>query len=129
MAVKKICAKSGCNRLVDIGHKYCDSHKQQEQKDRAERNRYYDENLRDERSTAFYHSREWQMVRAVAWSRDNGLCQDCLEMKIIKVGDVVDHIVPIRVDWSLKLELSNLRVLCHACHNAKSAEDKKKYGG
>ncbi|MEC2504384.1 HNH endonuclease, partial [Bacillus cereus] len=45
---------------------------------------------------------------------------------IIKIGDVVDHIIPIRVDWSKRLEPSNLQTLCHACHNKKTKEDEKK---
>ncbi|PFK07818.1 HNH endonuclease, partial [Bacillus cereus] len=39
---------------------------------------------------------------------------------------VVDHIIPIRVDWSKRLEPMNLQTLCHACHNKNTKEDEKK---
>ena len=50
----------------------------------------------------------------------------CRSKDIIKIGDVVDHIIPIRVDWSKRLEPTNLQTLCHACHNKKTKEDEKK---
>jgi 5-methylcytosine-specific restriction enzyme A len=108
--------------------RYCVHHRKKEQQDRAERQRYYDEHIRDQKAREFYKSKEWQRVRQAALMRDNYLCQDCLKEKRITPADVVDHIVPIKVDWSLRLSLSNLRSLCHAHHNKKTAEDKKKYG-
>jgi hypothetical protein len=32
MALKKFCARSGCNAICDAGHKYCDKHKQSDEK-------------------------------------------------------------------------------------------------
>lgn len=60
--------------------------------------------------------------------RDKGLCLHCKDNRKIKVADMVDHIIPIKVDPSLKLKLENLQSLCNPCHNRKTAEDKKKYG-
>ena len=65
-------------------------------------------------------------MRELIYRRDHGLCVQCRSKDIIKIGDVVDHIVPIRVDWSKRLEPSNLQTLCHACHNKKTKEDEKK---
>ncbi|PFA33091.1 HNH endonuclease [Bacillus cereus] len=45
---------------------------------------------------------------------------------IIKIGDVVDHIIPLLVDWLRRLDPANLQTLCHACHNKKTKEDEKK---
>ncbi|MFI8712022.1 HNH endonuclease [Brevibacillus brevis] len=47
----------------------------------------------------------------------------------ITQADVVDHIKPIGSYWDLRLRLDNLRSLCHAHHNKKTADDKRKYGG
>ena len=47
-------------------------------------------------------------------------------MDIIKIGDVVDHIIPIRMDWSKRLEPTNLQTLCHACHNKKTKKMRRK---
>ncbi|WP_438800582.1 HNH endonuclease [Bacillus cereus] len=60
--------------------------------------------------------------------RDKGLCLHCKNNRKITVADMVDHIIPIKVDPSLKLKLENLQSLCNPCHNRKTAEDKKKYG-
>lgn len=43
-------------------------------------------------------------------------------------ADVVDHIVPIEHDWSLRLDVKNLQPICHACHARKTADDEKQYG-
>ncbi|MCU6709413.1 HNH endonuclease [Paenibacillus sp. J5C_2022] len=59
--------------------------------------------------------------------RDNYLCQNCLDVKRFVNADVVDHTLPISLRWDLRLTLNNLRSLCHACHNAKTAEDKRRY--
>jgi 5-methylcytosine-specific restriction protein A len=124
MALKKICSKQDCNTLIDVGHSRCDKHTIQQ--DKVDRDKQYDKHQRDEKSTQFYNSSSWKRVREVAYSRDNGLCLDCLAEKRIKSGDVVDHMISIKEDWSLRLTLSNLRTLCHRHHNVKTAMDKKK---
>jgi 5-methylcytosine-specific restriction protein A len=43
-------------------------------------------------------------------------------------ADVVDHIIPIEVDWSKRLDKSNLQPLCHSCHAKKTADDVREYG-
>ncbi|MRB19217.1 HNH endonuclease, partial [Bacillus thuringiensis] len=52
----------------------------------------------------------------------------CKNNRKLKVADMVDHIIPLKVDPSLKLKLENLQSLCNPCHNRKTAEDKKRYG-
>ncbi|MED1953783.1 HNH endonuclease signature motif containing protein [Brevibacillus centrosporus] len=127
MAIRKICNKSGCPALIDVGQRYCDKHKQQEQLDKRERNKYYDTYQRDQRSKDFYNSKEWVSLKTVALIRDNYLCVDCLEFdKCFTPADVVDHMKPIKLFWELRLVLSNLRSLCHSHHNQKTAEDKRK---
>lgn len=122
----KPCNKIGCTNLTR--ERYCRVHIDQEYRDMKERYRYYDEHIRDQKSREFYHSKEWQRIRQVALTRDHYLCQHCLRENRITPADVVDHIVPVRVDWSKRLSLDNLQSLCHACHNKKTAEDKRKYG-
>ena len=64
-------------------------------------------------------------MRELIYRRDHGLCVQCRSNDIIKIGDVVDHIIPIRMDWSKRLEPTNLQTLCHACHNKKKEDEKK----
>lgn len=127
MPLKRICNKSGCNELIDYGNRYCDEHVDVGKVNEAERQKHYDKYRRDQKSKSFYDSVEWRKVRQVVLIRDNYLCQDCLDNNKITPYDVVDHIIPIRVDWSLRLELTNLRPLCYSCHAIKTAEDKRKY--
>lgn len=80
----------------------------------------------------FYHSKEWQAVRAQVLERDAYQCQVCKRSGRLTIADTVHHIVPVRVDPSRKLDPSNLETICRACHNkehserAKSLADKKR---
>jgi len=112
------CSQVGCNELTTKG--YCDQH-------RKVTARNYDSYQRDKKSTSFYNSREWRSVRNQALIRDHNLCQDCLQDKLLTPAEVVDHIKPIKQFWQLRLDLNNLRSLCHSHHNSKTAEDMKRY--
>lgn len=69
----------------------------------------------------FYHSREWQTIRDAVWSRDQGLCQDCLTKGIVRPGIDVHHIIELTMDNvhdpSIALNTDNLVTLCKDCHN------------
>ncbi|WP_054948968.1 HNH endonuclease [Numidum massiliense] len=119
---KKPCAAPGCPNLTD--GQYCEQHAHKS----AERDRYYDRHHRDKQARTFYRSPEWKLVRQRALNRDSGLCQHCLRRKRITMADMVDHIVPIRKAWHLRLDTRNLQSLCNSCHNKKTAEDKRRYG-
>ena len=76
---------------------------------------------------AFYSSKEWKKLRAIARERDNNECQGCREEgRVFTAADAttrkkleVDHVIEIKDDPSLCLTLSNLRTLCLDCHNKK----------
>lgn len=111
----KPCNKIGCNELTK--NRYCDKHEQEEKKIKADGNSYYDKNKRNQETNVFYHSKAWIKTRQVALLRDNYLCQHCLKEKKITKADMVHHIVEVKKDWSKRLELSNLKSLCHSCHS------------
>jgi 5-methylcytosine-specific restriction enzyme A len=117
----KPCNEVGCNNLTR--NKYCKKHEYKQ----TEKNRFYDRFVRDKKASSFYKSKAWRMTREQALARDKGLCQRCLKNKKITMADMVDHIIPIKVNWELRLVLSNLQSLCNACHRVKTAEDVKKY--
>lgn len=118
---KRPCAHSSCSALVERG--YCDRHKKIEEDRIRQNNRHYDRYVRDREATEFYKSRAWDRLRVQALMRDHYLCRRCLDELRITPAVIVDHRVPIKEDWSLRLELSNLQSLCRACHNHKTAED------
>lgn len=130
------CYVVGCPNLSR--ERYCEEHKHLYQKDISERNKIYDAFKRDKRTTAFYKSKEWQKLSQKVYLNQHGMCQECLKHKRITIGtydkngrfrrNVVDHIVPIKVDWSRRLDESNLQVLCNLCHAKKTVRDRRKYG-
>ena len=102
-----LCNKPGCFALTR--ERYCDKHK-------VEINRYnYERNDKD--YTRFYYTKEWERVRLLALQRDGYFCVRCKDKGIVKVAEMVHHKTPIKVDYSKRLDLSNLESLCEACHN------------
>lgn len=109
------CAEIGCGKLTE--KTYCKPHQKIDEENRKKSTQIYNRYGRDSVIDAFYKSKEWKQMRALAFERDNGLCQRCLKKGILKVANVVHHIVEVRDDWSLRLVLENLESLCHSCHN------------
>lgn len=70
----------------------------------------------------FYHSREWRAVRLQVLERDSYLCQQCKRAGRITPAKTVDHIEPLRANWSRRLDPNNLETICRQCHNAKHTE-------
>lgn len=116
------CAVVGCSALVQPPERYCPQHRWTEEQRRAYQQRYYDQHLRDQQAKAFYNSPEWRALRLQVLERDHHLCVLCLAEKRITRAEHVDHIVPISRDWSRRLDPSNCRSLCAACHNRVRAE-------
>lgn len=118
----KPCSKFGCRNLTTS--RYCEQHKAEFEN----QNRYYDLNLRNKKHDRFYHSNPWKKAIEIVKIRDKGLCQHCLKEKRLVIGTIVDHIIPLSVDWDKRLNEDNLQLLCLGCHNIKTKEDLKKYG-
>ena len=64
----------------------------------------------------FYQSYAWRQLRSMFIKR-NPLCVECEG-----IGQVVDHIVPIKSGGD-PLEWDNLQTMCHRCHNVKSGKE------
>lgn len=71
----------------------------------------------------FLLSREWQALRYDIIKRDGGLCQACGRGRAQGVMLHVDHIVPMSVDPSKKLDRENLQTLCEDCNMGKGNRD------
>lgn len=88
-----------------------------------------DQNERD----AFYESWAWRTTRMEALKIHGRACQCCGAtpgMKTISgrpVRIVVDHIKPLSKYWQLRLEISNLQVLCDDCNMGKGNWDETDY--
>lgn len=106
----KLCAK--CGRVMGLGSALCPACL-----DKAEsRHTHYDANVRDKRSARFYASTQWIRLRDLILSRAGYQCVLCKQQGKLTPATEVHHIVPIRVDWSKRLEMNNLMCLCHKCH-------------
>ena len=126
---KKICNQVGCNTLISMQERYCAEHIKDKKVHDSMVAKRYNETLRNKKHERFYSSGQWKKVRTHIMSRYGGLCRSCAEFDMDVRADVVDHIVPIEINWELKINFDNLQPLCHSCHNRKTADDKKKYGG
>lgn len=108
---QKPCAEFGCGNLTR--KTYCKTH----EKNAGGTQRNYNKYARDAVVDSFYKGRDWQAVRAVAYERDNGLCQRCKSNGHLVRADVVHHIIEVKADWEQRLNIDNLESLCHSCHN------------
>jgi 5-methylcytosine-specific restriction endonuclease McrA len=64
----------------------------------------------------FYQTSAWRTLRNMFIKR-HPLCVEC-----DGIGQVVDHIVPIKSGGD-SLEWDNLQTMCHRCHNIKSGKE------
>jgi 5-methylcytosine-specific restriction protein A len=70
----------------------------------------------------FYKTDEWWALRQRTL-RVRGFCCEVCKRSVQGKGNArVDHITPIRVDWSRRLDPTNLRVLCTSCDNKRHSE-------
>lgn len=83
-----------------------------------QRHREYDRYSRDQRSRDFYTSKEWELGRAAALDADDGIdVYLYMTEGIVVVADTVHHIIPIRDDWSKRLDIDNMISLSSDTHS------------
>ncbi len=69
---------------------------------------------------------QWDKLKTRVKQRDNLLCQHCLRQGLVVTGITVDHIQPKAHGGTDAL--SNLQLLCEACHRQKTATERlRKY--
>ena len=72
-----------------------------------------------EDSIKFYRSEEWKDLKKrfkESLPRGSRKCSCCGEKKRLQV----DHIIPISIDPSKRLDINNLQILCVSCNRGKS---------
>ena len=104
-APKRPCKKPGCKELTSS--LYCTAHS-------VPANLYAYDQQRGTPASRGYDG-DWKRVRTEALKRDKYLCQMCLPRPV--PATEVHHDVPIAVDPSRRLDLTNLISLCKACHS------------
>jgi 5-methylcytosine-specific restriction endonuclease McrA len=80
---------------------------------------------RPDRYKKFYNSRAWGAARyAYLKTLARPLKCMCCGASSQEVRLAVDHVIPIRKDWSRRLDASNFQVLCAVdCNLAKASSD------
>jgi hypothetical protein len=71
----------------------------------------------------FYKSWEWKRLRYEFLKNSDRRCQCCGATPEDGVRLVVDHVKPIRRFWHLRLDITNLQVLCNDCNMGKGSHD------
>ncbi|WP_083283820.1 HNH endonuclease [Staphylococcus sp. HMSC10C03] len=113
MGIMRRCSHPTCNTLISHNETYCNKHKtyiNDKYNDLRQRN--------DPEYLRFYKSKQWQNTRELVMIDNHYLCRQCGRQ-----ANVVDHIIPTKVDWSKRLEKENLQPLCNECHNRKTKRE------
>lgn len=104
MGLSKMCSR--CGKIIRLGETCTCS-----------RHSLYDKD-RDKKYKEFYHSNEWTKTSKMI--RDKYMNIDIYYLykygRIIP-SDMVHHIVPLKEDWSKRLDVDNLIALSQASHN------------
>ena len=117
--IYKLC--TSCGRKIPEGT-ICPCRKAR----KAAGDKQYDKHQRDKKATAFYRSPDWIRTRARILARSPiDVYMYMTKGKVIP-ADTVHHIIPLRSDWSKRLEVSNLMSLHHDTHSMLESEYKRR---
>jgi len=79
----------------------------------------------------FYGTQAWKKLRTYVWSRDEGLCQDCLKKGLYTPAEEVHHIIELTPETIENPEVSlnpdNLVCLCRECHRRRHNPYQRRY--
>ena len=103
------CKHPGCPELVEVGERYCGTHKG-----------LHPEEVRSANTRGY--GRAWQRARK-RYLETHPLCAECLREGRYTKATVVDHIRPHRGDARLFWDTSNWRPLCEHHHNVKTGNE------
>lgn len=106
------CKQRGCKALTRDSSGYCEDHIHIAEERKAERNKLYDKQIRhkrDKKYTDFYHSDEWEFVRADLLSdyKEIDLYAYYIKNRIVK-ANTAHHIDELKDNWEKRLDKDNL---------------------
>lgn len=116
--MNRICRVATCRNLCPTTEIYCEEHRGTNNKQYNKHVRYNNDNSK---YSQFYHTSQWRNLRRHKLLLDP-LCEVCMEQGRMTKAQVVDHQIELRDPiggWENRLNLDNLKSMCHACHNAK----------
>lgn len=99
--------------MVHGGGNRCPAH-QAEYDERMDRRRKEHDERRGSAASRGY-DQAWRRLRE-SFLRAHLFCEDCRENGVMKAATMVHHIKSVEDFPELRLDASNLRALCHDCH-------------
>ncbi|WP_057770746.1 hypothetical protein [Lactobacillus selangorensis] len=138
------CRYPNCHGIAMLPDHYCARHIEHEAEYLAKREqwharrsaiktKHYNDTARQAteqkaEQNAYYHSREWKQLREFVLQRDSYIDQYAKLVGIIQPGKLVDHIVPIEFDSSLRDDPDNLITTSYQFHYKKTKWEQDYYG-
>ena len=115
------CIEANCKEWAEPHSRLCMKHQEERKVNRNKASDMHRGSAKDRGYDAV-----WNKVSKMHLTKEP-LCRRCLENKVIRDADLIDHISPIVVNSSRRLDPNNLQPLCYSCHSIKTMEDMKKY--
>ena len=109
--IPRPCNKSGCIETHINPGGYCDKHKHTK----------WERHQQGKSSAQRGYGSAWRKLRQRVFERDHGLCQQCLRDGRVSAATDCDHIISKAKGGTD--EMSNLQMLCRACHKAKTGSE------
>jgi 5-methylcytosine-specific restriction protein A len=122
--MNKICAQAGCRTITTKRNCIkCQSKFDLKSKEFAKKRARKSTVNMGHSNRQFYGSTEWKALRTRKIKKDP-LCQVCLPKGFLSEGKDIDHIIEIKDNYSLRLDITNLQTLCRSCHMYKTNKER-----
>lgn len=108
------CAAADCRETVEPPVRYCPAHINLPANAAKEKDKF--RRATDEPWRKWYNTAHWRNLRTIVLARDP-ICTECHRA----ASTVADHKIPHKGVWALFVDLLNLRGVCKACHDKKTA--------
>ena len=115
MSLKKLCPI--CNKIIDIGQRYCDEHQKQYEARQKERHKEYKSKRNDIKEQRFYKSKEWLQLKDHLKVKYKGMClyTYLVDHRIVSANEY-HHIIEVKDDWNKRLDIYNVIPLSYSVH-------------
>ena len=125
MGLKRICQ---CGNIIDYSNKYCEKCKVIADREKSDRNKYYDKNLRNKESSDIYHSPEWQQLTQECKNKFKGIDIYSLYVNdVLEFGSLSHHIEEVTKNKLRVYDITNLIWLTDKNHKLIHKLYKKDY--
>lgn len=116
MSVKpgRPCRQPRCPNVTNNKSGYCDTHKQQGDREHS-------------RETSKYYTYQWHK-RSRLFLNTHPLCVMCEQSGRVTAATCVDHKIPHQGDMTLFWDESNWQALCDSCHSTKTVKEDGGFG-